>query len=1133
MRINDMIGNIQKTSNTGINNDLSLVDGVYPDKNKATALGEKSPSAVGFFNALENSKKVTGQATYSLNEAKGMETQGLAEKILGNLEGSKENDKELVKNLTGDDYKALEDEGMSLEKFSKERLEKAIERIKENREVKEVRLAESVQKQQEYAETVDRMAAYSQLDTGSEKLIAKMLYEADIPVTEENIDEIKQAFSISNTELTDSAESYLIKNNLAPTIDNLYKAGHSGEMRLAKLDEASWASLKEKALEIVNEAGEDTEMGLANARWLVEHDLPVTAENILYKSELDELKAQNGLDEEFVYSASIRAMQKGENAGDGVLSVRLQEAENTIDKELTALIDNIPTIENAAIRQVFMDGANEETVTIPELIKAEEKIQAAGGSGNIAGGTTGTEYTAGSGSSALAGMTGKLSGTGGLSDQEVNTRIRLEEVRVSLTIEAGRRLMSNGIDILNDSLMKVNEGIRELQKDFFRNLYKEIGLDGEDLESTQTVNGEKAGNVDLYGIDDASELALRTKESLNNLSNAPLDFYKATFSIRHTVTLAEISETGEVLIKNSVKEESGSISVNPASMQSALAYYEESSTEVRRDLGDSIKKAFSGSVDSLLKENGLELTEGNRRAVRILGYNSMEITKDSIENMKYYDAKVTGLVEKMSGSVVMTMIRSGINPLDLNIDELSEKVDSIIKEQGERLEQKYSEFLVNMERANSITENERNAYIGIYRLLYNIEKNDGSAVGSLLGSGRELTMRNLMTEARSMNQSLDMVADDDTGIKSSHYTNSVTGQIDAAFNYQMSLVEKSLSVTSADIWDRALSGKDYGNITIEGLHDGLSEAQSQIESGTVYGTAGQREGLNVSEVSLQGVTNDVSAPNITDSNIIDQESSADNIKAAEIVRTMTSNTPAYAMLNSFGIKDSFENRKAAEDVINNPGSADASIGVTTEELASALDSSSRFDELLGIKTRMANSLVGQAFKTAITAQSAAELNARVERIEMIQKLAGKDHFRLSINDGDESPKQVNLTLIRNSENAGTVSIQISKEGYEMQADLSMVIMDARYDAPSITKGNISVKGAASGETEEKTAKLKELLMKSGINADNINISGATRTNEAYISYLSRLKDGEKKEETHTEEGRGALLSVAKAFLSAF
>ena len=60
--------------------------------------------------------------------------------------------------------------------------------------------------------------------------------------------------------------------------------------------------------------------GLANARWLVEHDLPVTGKNILYKSELDGLKGGNGLDDEFIYSASVRAMQEGKNARDGVLA---------------------------------------------------------------------------------------------------------------------------------------------------------------------------------------------------------------------------------------------------------------------------------------------------------------------------------------------------------------------------------------------------------------------------------------------------------------------------------------------------------------------------------------------------------------------------------------------------------------------------------------------------------------------------------------------------------------------------------------------------------------------------------------------------------------------------------------------
>ena len=33
------------------------------------------------------------------------------------------------------------------------------------------------------------------------------------------------------------------------------------------------------------------EQGLSNARWLMEHDLPLTAENLIYKQELDGLSA--------------------------------------------------------------------------------------------------------------------------------------------------------------------------------------------------------------------------------------------------------------------------------------------------------------------------------------------------------------------------------------------------------------------------------------------------------------------------------------------------------------------------------------------------------------------------------------------------------------------------------------------------------------------------------------------------------------------------------------------------------------------------------------------------------------------------------------------------------------------------
>jgi hypothetical protein len=1097
MRINDLFNNIQNTNSTGVrvNDDLSSFDGAFfIDKNSTPAVDKSSVSGTA---KMPESRKVTGN-TYTLNEAKGMaEREGLGEKLLNAVNAPRNNDKELVKNLTGEDYESLEDEGMSLEKFSKERLERAIERIKENRTVREIRLAEGVEKQQEYRETVDRMSFLAKADSGAEKLIAKMLYEADIPVTEENIEEVKKAADIAlNTgKLNDSSENYLIRNNLPPTIENLYKAAHTGEMRQMPLDDASWESLKKTAIDIVKESGVDTDTGLKTARWLVEHDLPVTKENILYKTELDAYGDNGPLSSEEGFGAAVNSMQEGSSAKEGLVIVRKDEEAAAFEKEAEDIINKLPGISNEAIKSSFLNGATEENITIPELIDAEEQIE----------------------------KTGNLNGTvnpGGMTKEEANVKIRLEEIRVSLNIEAARGLMAKGISIMSDGLMRVAEGIRELQKEFFEEVYRELETDY-GFEA-------KGSSADKISASEAAELAVRTENGLEKVINAPLELYKASFSIRHSITLAQLSETGETLISENVQESSVYISVTPASMTAALTSYENSSTEVRRDLGDSIKKAFSGSVDSLLSSFGLETTEGNRRAVRILGYNSMEITASSIEEIKYYDAKVTGLAGKMTPPVVMAMIRNGINPLECTIDELDEAVSSIIKEQGSSPEQKYSEFLVRMEEAGAISQNERNAYIGIYRLLYNVEKNDGAAIGSLLASGRELTFGNLLTEERSRNTGIDMAADDNTDIKASYYKNSVSDQINDAFNYQRRLADEALEVTDPSRWDRALSGKDYQNVTIEGLHDGLYTGQT----GTV-----------------ESAGNDI-------------ETFAS--KADDIVKTMTGNTPVSEFLNSFGIKDSYRNRKAAEEIFFGENQEDSSISVTADELNSALESESNFDELLGIKTRRANALTGQAFKTAITAQAAAELNGRVERIEMLEALAGKGHYRLQVDEGETS-KTVNLTVIKNTGDAGTVSVEIQREDYSLQADLNLVMTESEYsnvESPykvvavprpgaqgvsgvPFVRGNILFMGTTAPDAAGKAEMFKTALKEAGINADNINISGMARNSEAYMSYLSGLytaaqhqdgagqASGSDRRSEETARIAERLYMAAKSFLSFF
>ena len=1034
MRINDLLGNSNAAA--GINNDLSPVDNaVLSENKKAAAPFDINKGAVGFFNASESKPAGSGRSfTYTFNEAMGKEPGDIASKIMSEAANGNDNDKELVKNLTGDDYEALEDEGMSIEKFSKERLERAIERIKENRKQQDVRLDETVEKQQEFKEAIERMGVNTRIDSGADRLIAKMLYEADIPVTKENIEEVKQAAGKAEeaAKLSDSSKGYLIKNSLQPTIENIYKATHSGEMRNMKLDDAAWDQLKGKALEIVNEAEVKLEgLGLknegvresltGNARWLIEHDIPLTSDNLVYKTELDGLTGSTDTDKEPLYRIAVGALREGLAADTALMIKRDDVSEKETDREMAEVIAASANISDTAIKLAFSTKAEGEDVSLGELAAANKAVEADKGSGVISAGVSES-----------------------LTVREVKTRIRLEEVRISMNLEAGRRLMAKGINIISDSLLRVTEGIRELEKEYFRDLFKEIGADG---GSTGAV--KEAEEADI-------ELAVKTEESLRTISGSPLELYKVTFSVRHSIVLGELSEKGSELKEATASEDV--IKINPSSMKDALDRYESSATEIRKDLGDSIKKAFSGSVDSLLRENGLELTETNRRAVRILGYNSMEITTESITEIKYYDAKVTGLVQKMTPPVVMDMIRNGMNPLDMNIDELDSEVSKLVGEQGISKERSYGEFLVRMEETRSVTENERNAYIGVYRLLYNISKNDGAALGAALNSGKELSLRNLMTEVRSGTADIDFKVDDDTKQRVSYYSNSVTGQIDEAFIYQNSLLDKALSVTEPTAWEKALSGKDLGGVTLESLSENLGNAAVNTGSSE---------------------------------------------KAREIVQTMTVNSAEAVFLNSFGINDSFTNRNSIKDVLSGIDKEDTAAAVTQDELTEALTSASKTDELLGIKTRMANVLTGQAFKTAINAQAAAELNSRVERIEMLQQLAGKGHYRFRTED-EEGSKQVNLTLIRNTGNSGTVSVQISRPDYSVQADLNMTIMDAKYNTPSV-KGTLHFSGKkgtadASGNMEA----LKRSFEEAGIAVEGLNVSNAERSDEGYIAYLSQL-----------------------------
>ena len=116
-------------------------------------------------------------------------------------------------------------------------------------------------------------------------------------------------------------------------------------------------------------------------------------------------------------------------------------------------------------------------------------------------------------------------------------------------------------------------------------------------------------------------------------------------------------------------------------MEKAGESYEAMMTEPRKDLGDSIQKAFA-NVDDILADLGMDNGEANRRAVRILAYNGLEINEESVMEMKAADERVQRVFSNLTPSVVRELIRQGSNPLDMDLDALNQKAEEIRTQEG-------------------------------------------------------------------------------------------------------------------------------------------------------------------------------------------------------------------------------------------------------------------------------------------------------------------------------------------------------------------------------------------------------------------------------------------------------------------
>ena len=501
---------------------------------------------------------------------------------------------------------------------------------------------------------LDTLAAAVGSDTLAQS-IEEQFRAADIPLTPENVDELKTAWELASSlqQPQEGEVGYLVDNGLEPEIWNLYVAENSG----AKVQQNTVPQeLQDQMDKVITDAGLPVnDENRQKAQWLVGAGLPLTTDTLQQLAELDTIDYP--VSEDAFAQAAASALAEGKSP----VHANLARQENIYEKA------------TEMVQDWFSDAKWDVTA------------------------------------------------------ENLAARKQLEEIRLRMTAEVNVKLLQSDFSIDTAPMEQLIEALRRAEAEV----------------------------ADKYFPNDTDavakyEIYTQTVQVTNELPGLPVSVL-GPYSLEQKVsqeTVAEFHSEGKAL---------------QTAYTEANERYETLMTAPRRDLGDSIRKAFS-NVDDILTDMSLDKTPENQRAVRILAYNRMEITAENIERVKEADKQVTAVVEKLTPKNVLQMIRDGVNPLEKTFGEL----ESYFAENPQSYEEEaedYSRFLYQLEQKKDITENERKAYIGIYRMVHQIEREDGAAVGAVVNTGAELQFSTLLAAARSRRTShMDWKVSDDTGL---------------------------------------------------------------------------------------------------------------------------------------------------------------------------------------------------------------------------------------------------------------------------------------------------------------------------------------------------------------------------------
>lgn len=347
--------------------------------------------------------------------------------------------------------------------------------------------------------------------------------------------------------------------------------------------------------------------------------------------------------------------------------------------------------------------------------------------------------------------------------REVTALRQLEEIRLSMTQSVAVRMLSVDINIDTRELAQVVAKLRNAEAQLTQEMFAKQGV--APTEENKAIYQQMQADLQTIGTAPAARLGVLA--GTDALQSVTVHGFAKLVQEENQIG-GQAGDMQRRMSDNNVPDGMADISTQTIRRSADFAAmergYEALGTAPRADMGDSIRKAFS-NIEDILTDMNLPVDEEHTRAVQILGYNRTEITEKNIAQIIEYDRAVNDMLAACHPNAVLSMIRDGINPLDMTIDELNQTLRDKNYKAGVKETDDFATYLRDVEKRGQISSEERAGYIGLYRVFKQLEKSGDREAGYLFANNSRLTVRNLITAMRSRKAAgMEAVVDDSFGM---------------------------------------------------------------------------------------------------------------------------------------------------------------------------------------------------------------------------------------------------------------------------------------------------------------------------------------------------------------------------------